>query len=58
MKNGPSRLASRRNIFGISLLTLGVIVLLNQIFPYNWFRWDYFWPIIIIVLGIAILLKK
>ncbi|HEX9917482.1 MAG TPA: PspC domain-containing protein [candidate division Zixibacteria bacterium] len=40
---------------GIILVVVGLVFLLNNILP--WFRFDIIWPLVLVVLGIAILLK-
>jgi phage shock protein C len=40
---------------GLILVIVGLIFLLNNILP--WFRFDIIWPLVLVVLGIAILLK-
>ena len=56
----PSSMASMsaRNLFGAVVILFGLALLLNQIFPVHFFRWDYFWPLIVIVLGAAILFPR
>lgn len=54
-KNPPE---SRRNIFGIIIIIVGVLILFNQFMPYGWFSWEYFWGGAIILLGLYILYKK
>lgn len=44
-----------RSLFGIIIILLGLAFLLNQIFPVHFFRWDFFWPLIVICLGLAII---
>jgi phage shock protein C len=51
-------LSNRRNIIGGILLVVGVVALLNQIFPYDWFSWNYIWPAAIIIAALLIMLKK
>jgi phage shock protein C len=48
-----------RNYFGISLLVFGAWLLAGQFFP-EWFafRWDYVWPILLIVTGLLIVTKR
>lgn len=48
-----------RNYFGIGLLVLGVWLLVGQLFP-QWFdlRWDYVWPIILIIFGLLIIFRR
>lgn len=43
-------------ILGLILLLLGIIFLLQNLF--DWFSFDNFWPLILIVLGLAILIKQ
>jgi phage shock protein C len=40
---------------GLALIFLGLIFLLDNLVP--WFRFRYLWPVILIVVGIALLLK-
>ena len=40
---------------GIIFVIVGLVFLLNNILP--WFRLDIIWPLVLVVLGIAILLK-
>jgi len=40
---------------GLALIVIGLIFLVNNLIP--WFRFSYLWPVVLIVLGVAILLK-
>ncbi len=44
-----------RNILGIVLILVGVIVLLASLNVLWWFRWSFFWPVILIVIGLLII---
>lgn len=46
----------RRNTLGLALIILGFLLFLNQIFP-AYIRWDVFWPLVIIAIGIFILAR-
>lgn len=48
-----------RNYFGASLILLGLWLLLVQIFPeiFN-FRWDYIWPLALIVFGLLMIIRR
>lgn len=48
-----------RNYVGVGLVLLGVWFLLEQLFP-RWlaFRWDYLWPVVLIVIGIFIATRR
>lgn len=50
--------SSRRNTIGLIIVVVGIALLLNQIFPAAWFRWDFFWPTLLIIIGIAIIAKR
>lgn len=54
--SGANRL---RNVMGIFLLVLGIWLLLVQFFP-QWltFRWDFVWPVLLIVAGLLIVIKR
>jgi phage shock protein C len=45
-----------RNYIGIGLVALGAWLLAVQFFP-DWFnfRWDYIWPLILVIVGISII---
>lgn len=45
-----------RNYFGISLVVIGVWLALSRIWP-GWIilRWDYIWPVMLIVIGLWVL---
>jgi phage shock protein C len=39
------------------VIGLGVVLLFNQMAP-GWFRWDLFWPVIVILAGVYLLARK
>ena len=43
---------------GIIIIVVGILLLLNNIFPQHWWRWNIFWPAAIILLGIFIITKR
>lgn len=47
----------RKRYIGIGLIVLGVIFLMDQWFPY-FFDWGRMWPIIFIIIGLAIILRR
>lgn len=51
-------LKSPRNLLGLLLVVLGFFVLLNQLFPQSWLRWNFLWPVVLIVIGLMILMKR
>jgi len=48
-----------RNYVGIGLLIFGTWLLLSELFPY-WaiFRWDFIWPVILIIIGLVVIFKR
>jgi len=50
-----SKIHRRRNFFGIILIVLGVLFLMGNLNLFSWFRWGYFWPLILVVVGLIII---
>jgi len=47
-----------RNIFGLVVILIGIMLLANQVFPYRfWPDWNILWPAIIILIGLFIVAK-
>lgn len=51
-------LQDRRNLIGLLIVVVGFIALVNQVAPLHWFRWDFFWPIVIIIVGAYLIMKN
>ena len=47
----------RRNIFGVVLIIVGILLLLASFNLFWWMRWDYLWPLIIVAIGLVIILS-
>ena len=47
-----------RNVFGVGLIIIGMIVLLGNLGVFDTIRWDIVWPVVIVVLGATILLPS
>lgn len=48
-----------KNYLGIGLIVVGSWLFLGRLFPEIFdFRWDYFWPIALIVVGLLFLIKR
>lgn len=59
IKNRPhSQDHSARYILGLFIIIFGAAWLMQNVFPQPWFRWDVFWPAIVIFFGILVLMKK
>ncbi|HRY63139.1 MAG TPA: PspC domain-containing protein [Patescibacteria group bacterium] len=56
--------SNSRSYFGLIIVLIGVFFLLKELLPwpmhyyFPWFRWDLFWPLLIILAGIYIMVKK
>lgn len=53
--NKPEPSALRKYLPGITLVLIGLVFLLERTF--YWFEWRYFWPVLIIMAGIALILS-
>ena len=40
---------------GIILLAIGALLLLSNLHIFWWLQWQYIWPVILIVIGLAII---
>jgi len=57
LKKDKKWLADGKNIIGILLIIVGFIILVNQLFPLPWIRWDLLWPIALILIGAYLIFK-
>ncbi|MDO8750847.1 MAG: PspC domain-containing protein [Dehalococcoidia bacterium] len=48
----------RRTGLGIILVALGVVFLLANLGALRWFRWGAFWPVVLILAGLAIIIGR
>jgi len=44
--------------FGVLLLLLGILMLLNRLNVISGTAWEYFWPLALVALGIAMIVKS
>ena len=58
LENGPSKRQVVRNVAGIGLLIIGMIILLQQLNVLGSIPWNIVWPVVIVLLGISILLPS
>jgi phage shock protein C len=45
-------------LIGVALITFGVMFLLNNLNLFWWFRFDQWWPLLLIVGGLALLVSR
>lgn len=48
---------SRRMWFGVIIVAIGAIALINTLFPQRWIKWETLWPVMLIFFGLAIITK-
>ncbi len=49
---------SIRNFIGIFIVLMGIFFLMENLLPNRFLRWDLFWPIIAIIIGILVITRK
>jgi hypothetical protein len=47
-----------RQLVGLVLIGLGLLFLANTLGWLAWWSWSQFWPVVLVVLGLAILLRR
>jgi putative Mn2+ efflux pump MntP len=57
-KNTEETHSHRAGWFGIILILLGIILLLDKLNLIKWFDKDLLWPVIIIFIGVWLLIKR
>ncbi len=53
-----ARPSNRRALFGLIVIAVGLVALFNSIFPHHWVRWDIVWAGAIILVGVALIVRK
>lgn len=56
--NQSGRTNNLRNLFGLGLIVLGLWLLLQQFVPWLVFRWDFFWPAVLVLIGVVLLSRS
>ncbi len=56
--NQSGRTNNLRNLFGLGLIVLGLWLLLQQFLPWLVFRWDFFWPAVLVLIGVILLSRS
>jgi phage shock protein C len=51
-------LSDRRNVVGVIIVIAGALFLLNQLLPFSFLRWNFVWPVILILVGVMIISKQ
>ncbi len=57
-KKEGSWLSEKRNLLALGLIILGIILLLEITISWFSFSWKFFWPVLLIIIGIYIILKR
>lgn len=56
LKESGGWLSNKRNLLGLFIIFIGLVALTNQLFP-SFFKWEVFWPIVLILIGVYIIYK-
>ena len=48
------KIRRRRNLLGMALIVIGIVILLGTLNLFHWLNWVYIWPVIIIAVGLII----
>ncbi|MDD5750880.1 MAG: PspC domain-containing protein [Candidatus Pacebacteria bacterium] len=48
----------KKRVVGLAVALVGLVSLLNGLFDVSWFRWDIFWPIALIIVGLYLVARK
>lgn len=57
-KDSKGFLKDKRKVAGVVILLVGVFALLNKFILISWFRWDIFWRVALIIVGLYIVVKS
>ena len=49
---------SRGHVFGVVIMIAGLIFLLNQLFPMRFLKFNFIWPVVVMLIGFFVILKK
>lgn len=50
--------ASRRHVLGVVIMLAGLIFLLNQLFPMRFLKFNFIWPVVVMLIGFFVILKR
>jgi len=48
----------KKRVIGLAVVIVGVVSLINGLFHVSWFRWDIFWPIALVIVGLYLTVRK
>ncbi len=54
----PAGERRRRNTLALALIAIGLVLLTINLGWWSWFRWDIFWPLVLIAIGVAIMVAR
>lgn len=49
---------SRRHVLGVVIMLAGLIFLLNQLFPMRFLKFNFIWPVVVMLIGFFVILKR
>ena len=57
-KDSKGWMKDKRRVVGVMILLVGLFALLNKVLLVSWFRWDIFWRVALIIVGVYIIIKS
>lgn len=58
VRSDKNWLGDKRNVIGLIIIIFGLILLINQLFAWSWFKWHLFWPLLVIIIGLYFIFKN
>jgi len=49
---------NRRHVLGVVVILSGLMFLLNQLFPIKFLKFNFVWPVVVVLIGVFVILKK
>ena len=49
---------SRKHVLGVVIMLAGLIFLLNQLFPIKFLKFNFVWPVVVMLIGFFVILKR
>ncbi len=49
---------SRKHVLGVVIMLAGLVFLLNQLFPIKFLKFNFVWPVVVMLIGFFVILKR
>jgi hypothetical protein len=57
LKDQKGKFFEKRSLLGLFIVLIGVFALLNQFLP-RFFNWNFFWAVLLILIGLYIIIRR